>query len=257
MDSEEKQFAVEIHDQDAALFDSRYQLAGVDPYSSTFTYGRKKISELLDRELAMSPKGARVLDAGCGTGYDVGRMASMGFEVTGVEPAEGMRRLAQRNNPLAHIVAGDVEELPFCPGSFDFVIAIEVIRYLRDPKIALLEIARVMKPGGRAVVTAAPLLSLNGYALINLVTARVKLPTFSKIKHFFLTERQARRLAAESGFREVRIHGAFVGPWHPVGRVSPSALSALLRGWEPIDEYLADLPFCRSLSNHFVIVARK
>ncbi|MGO9061821.1 MAG: class I SAM-dependent methyltransferase [Candidatus Binataceae bacterium] len=257
MNSQEKQRAIEIHDADAPVFDERYHLLGIDPYSSTFTYGRKKISELLDAQLKALPKGARVLDAGCGTGYDVARLTSLGFKVSGLEPAESMRVIAQRNNPLAHIIAGDVENLPFLPGSFELVIAIEVIRYLRDPEIALSQIERVMKPGGRAVITAAPIFSLNGYSLINAVTARVKLPTFSKIRHFFLTEREMRRIAVDVGFRDVKIHAVFIGPWHPLGRLSPRTLSLALRRWERIDDCVADLPVCRSLSNHFVMVVEK
>ncbi len=255
--SSEKQRAIEIHDQDAVVFDDRYRRLEADPYSSTFTYGRKKISKLLDREVAGLPKGAQVLDAGCGTGYEIARLASRGFSVVGLEAAESMLVLARKQNPQATIIAGDVENLPFPSNSFDMVIAIEVIRYFRNSLETLSEMARVTRPGGKIFVTAAPLLSLNGYALINLITSRIKLPTFSKIKHFFLTERRARRLMDQAGLRDIVVHGAFLGPWHPLGRLSPNALSRALRRWERTDDALADRAVFRDLSNHLIIVANK
>jgi len=246
--------AVDLHHEQAAEFDERYDVLARDPYASIFTYGRKKIEELIDRELA--GEGAlRALDVGCGTGFNVQRLRERGFDVVGLEPAEGMRARAQANNPGAEIVDGDAEALPFPDASFDLVLSIEVVRYLADPARAFAEMARVLRPGGRAIVTAAPLLSL--YALVNFVTARVEVPTFHRVKHSFLTEQSARRVARAAGFAAAEVHGAFLGPWHVLARVWPGALAATLRACEPLDDLLADRPILRDFSNHLVIVARR
>jgi SAM-dependent methyltransferase len=252
-----KAHAVDLHSRQAAMFEERYQRLRESPYSSTFTYGRKKIAERMDEELLDLPLGARALDVGCGTGYDVHRLRERGLEVTGVEPAPDMRARARENNPGVQIVDGDIERLPFPDGSFDFACAIEVIRYLADPALGVAELARVVKPGGKAFVTGAPRWSLSGYSLLNRLTGRVKVPTFVKVEQSFLTAAEAEALFRGAGFSDVEVHGLFLGPWHGVGRVSGLLLSKLLRVYEPIDDWVSDRPLVRDLTNHLVIVARK
>ncbi len=249
--------AVRVHTAQAAEFEERYHALARDPYRSTFTYGRMKIEQLLDRELARFPLGARALDVGCGTGFNVGRLLDRGFSVSGLEPSVAMRQRAVRDNPRAEIVDGDIRALPYKSDAFDVVVCIEVIRYLDDPAEALAEMLRVLAPGGLAFITAAPALSLNGYALINQVTARVHVPTFTKVKHSFMTVGSARRAMEHAGFRDVTVRGAFIGPWHAMGRVSPKALGVVLRTLEPLDDRLSDLGPLRNLSNHLVLAGSK
>ena len=249
--------AVRVHHEQAAEFDDRYRVLNRDIYDSTFTYGRSKIEALIDRTLADLSPGARVLDAGCGTGFTVGRLRGQGFEVVGVEPADEMRRRAQAANPGATIVEGDIEALPFPDASFDALISIEVVRYLADPSRALTECARVLRPGGVAFITAAPRWSLNGYALVNLVTSRVPVPTFTHVKHSFMSARSARRSMVDAGFASVDVRGAFLGPWHVLQRFLPGVARATMRALEPVDELLADRPVLRDLSNHLVLIGRR
>ena len=249
--------AVRVHHEQAAEFDDRYRALERNPYDSTFTYGRSKIETIIDAELAHLPAGARVLDAGCGTGFTVGRLRAQGLEVVGVEPAEEMRRRAIAANPSAEIVGGDIEALPFPDGSFDALVSIEVIRYLADPSKALAECARVLKPGGVALITAAPRWSLNGYALINVVTSRLRVPTFTHVKHSFMSARSARRSMARAGFASTDVRGAFLGPWHVLQRFLPGVARAGMRALEPVDDGLANRPLLRDLSNHLVLVGRR
>lgn len=59
-------------------------------------------------------------------------------------------------------IVADAHELPFPDGSFDAVIAIEVFEHLRDPKLATSEIHRVLRPGGRAIVTVPFMFRVHG-----------------------------------------------------------------------------------------------
>lgn len=249
--------AVQFHTEKAGQFEEHYRGLAADPYRSIFTYGREKIEQLLDRRLARFARGARALDVGCGTGFNVGRLLERGFAVTGVEPSSGMRERATRDNPRAEIIDGDAAALPFEDCRFDVVICIEVIRYLADPAAALAEMQRVLAPGGLAFITAAPALSLNGYAVINQVTSRVKIPSFAKIRQSFMTVRSAVRAMRRAGFRDATVHGAFLGPWHPIERISPDALARILRALEPIDDRLSDLGPLRDLANHLVLIGSK
>ena len=254
--SDVKVRAVELHTEQAQKFVDRYRLLERDPYTSTFTYGRHKIECLIERETRSIPPGSRALDVGCGTGFNVARLLDRGFDTVGVEPADGMRSIARANVPGAEIVDGDFEHLPFPDQSFDLLLAIEVLRYLPGPDLALREAARVLRTGGMAIVTAAPRWSLNGYALVNVVTSRRQVPSFTRVDHSFVSARGGRAALRRAGFRDADVHGVFLGPWHALGRVSPRALSATLRAFEPVDEALADRWPWRDLANHLVLVGR-
>jgi SAM-dependent methyltransferase len=257
VDESQKARAIALHGERAERFDQHYTDLEENPYESTFRYGRKKIEELIDDILESLPKNARALDVGCGTGFNVARLRERGFSVIGVEPSDDMRKRAVANNPGADIRDGDIEDLSLESGSFDVVLCIEVIRYLLDPGPALAELARVLKPGGVAIVTAAPRWSLNGYAAVNLVTSRVQVPSFMKLRQSFMSVRSAEAAMRSAGFSDVQIHGLFLGPWHVLGRISPDALGKVLKRWEVLDDRLANRPALRDLTNHLVLVGRK
>ena len=65
-----------------------------------------------------------------------------------------MLRRARARNPGAELKVAAAEALPFEDAGFDAVLCIEVVRYLSDPRPALLELARVLRPGGLALVTS-------------------------------------------------------------------------------------------------------
>jgi ubiquinone/menaquinone biosynthesis C-methylase UbiE len=113
--------------------------------------------ELTDRiaaEYALA--GSRLLDVGCGPGHVVARLADR-WDVDGVgvdrsAPMidEALRRFGDR----AAFSVADVEQLPFADGEFDAVLARMMI-HLVDRAAACRELARVLRPGGRLVVTTA------------------------------------------------------------------------------------------------------
>lgn len=201
------------------------------PYSSTVTYGKKKIVELLDVVVRELPRGARALDVGCRTGYDLHHLRERGLEVTGVEPDAARRARAHEGHPGVTIVDGSIEALPFSDGRFDLVVAIDVLPKLLDPSRALAEVARVLAPGGRAFVTAAPRRRRSATELARLVEG--------------------------AGFEDVRLQGVFVGPRRPLDRVPGPLLARVLRMYEPVDDWLAAVPALRRLANHLVVVARR
>jgi ubiquinone/menaquinone biosynthesis C-methylase UbiE len=252
-----KEHAVELHTDMAGEFAHRYDTLVDNPYANTFTYGRKKIEELLDLVVEGVPTGARVLDAGCGTGFTLHKLADRGFDVVGIEPSEGMRVQARSLYPDIPIIGGDIEHLPFPSGTFDLVVSIEVLRYLAVPDKSLSELARVLRPGGIAFVTATPRYALNGYALVSAVTSRVAVPTFTKVETSFMTTRSAQQALRLAGFRQGEIHGRFIGPWHVLGRIAPRSVPPLLRRFEPWDDKWSDRDLTRDLANHLVLIGRR
>lgn len=250
------QNVVSVHDELVGHFDDQYRSYDRDYHRSTFAYGRRKIGNLIEGLISSLNPGARALDIGCGTGFHLRQLKARGLVPIGVEPAPGMRRRAQTNNPTVQVLDGGAENLPFEDGTFDFVLCIEVIRYLPTAERALAEIRRVLRPGGTALITAANLGSLNAYWLVNQLTSRVRIASFSPLKHSFLTPQKARALMHNSDFHHVTVHGLTFGPWQLVSRAFPSIIAPLLRSFEPVDELLAKHSLFHSIANHLVLVGR-
>lgn len=110
---------------------------------------------------AAAPVGGRVLDVGCGPGHLSMRLAGEhGLEVTGLDLDPEMIERARANaeqlgadrggRPL--FLVGDVASLPFPDDSFDLVVSTMSMHHWDDPAAGLTEIARVLRPGGRALI---------------------------------------------------------------------------------------------------------
>lgn len=100
--------------------------------------------------------GERVLDAGCGAGNHLGMYRRITADVVGLDFSESMTRAAAQHGA---VVQGDVQQLPFRSGVFDYVASHLVISHVLDGRTALAELARVTKPGGRLVVAVTNRLS--------------------------------------------------------------------------------------------------
>jgi len=97
-------------------------------------------------------EGARVLDDGCGLGAYVLELHRRGALAFGLDYERERVIEAQRRTGLAVFACAAAEHLPYPDASFDVVISNEVIEHVDDDQAALLEMARVLKPGGRAVI---------------------------------------------------------------------------------------------------------
>jgi SAM-dependent methyltransferase len=101
------------------------------------------------------PKGAHVLDAGCGTGYNVGWLERhYGAVVTGFDfSPHALNFCRMRGAPS--LVRADAVSLPFSSDTYDLVICFDVITHLKDERAraaALRELLRILRPGGRLMI---------------------------------------------------------------------------------------------------------
>jgi SAM-dependent methyltransferase len=98
--------------------------------------------------------GALVLDAGCGMGRYVRVAAEAGARVVGLDLSGAVRaaRELTADLPQVSIVQGDLLRPPFAQGSFDQIYSIGVLDHTPDPRGAFLELARLLKPGGRIAI---------------------------------------------------------------------------------------------------------
>jgi len=95
---------------------------------------------------------ARVLEVGCGWGELAAWVArETGAEVVAVDLSPHMVELARESGVDARV--GDVQELPFDDGEFDVAVAAWMLYHVPDLGRGLAELARVLRPGGRLVVT--------------------------------------------------------------------------------------------------------
>ena len=98
---------------------------------------------------------SRVLDVGCGTGVLAGRLAARGYEVTGLDPSEGMLEVLRSEHFDVTAIRGSGDELPFEDACFDVVVTVAALHHIADAdavRATLAEMARVTRPGGRIVV---------------------------------------------------------------------------------------------------------
>ncbi|MEU9608545.1 class I SAM-dependent methyltransferase [Streptomyces sp. NPDC048057] len=107
--------------------------------------------------LAGDVAGRRVLDAGCGGGPLSAALRERGAVVTGIDASAGMVALArERLGDGVPLHVGDLgDPLPFGDGAFDDVVASLVLHYLEDWGPTLGEVRRVLRPGGRLIVSVS------------------------------------------------------------------------------------------------------
>jgi SAM-dependent methyltransferase len=99
--------------------------------------------------------GGSVLDVGCGTGALARRLTGLGYEVTGIDPSDGMLAVMRERSPGVRAVRGSGAELPFDPDSFDVVLSVATFHHIADPaavRATLAEMTRVSRPGGRILI---------------------------------------------------------------------------------------------------------
>jgi SAM-dependent methyltransferase len=102
-----------------------------------------------------------ILDAGCGYGRVAERFLSSGARVVGVDISRQMINYCNRELQGEFIGAiADIENLPFCDGSFNKIVCVGVLVHVESPQQVIRECARVLKPGGIFVTVNNNLLLL-------------------------------------------------------------------------------------------------
>jgi demethylmenaquinone methyltransferase/2-methoxy-6-polyprenyl-1,4-benzoquinol methylase len=134
----------------AAMFDGVAEK--YDRTNTVLAFGRDRAWRRLTTEALGLRPGERVLDLAAGTGVSTEALARTGAYAVGVDFSIGMLQVGRRVRPALPLVAGDALALPFGDATFDAATISFGLRNVVDPDLALRELARVTRPGGRLVV---------------------------------------------------------------------------------------------------------
>jgi demethylmenaquinone methyltransferase/2-methoxy-6-polyprenyl-1,4-benzoquinol methylase len=105
---------------------------------------------LISAHIRMAGTPGKALEVCCGTGAVSRGLKTAGWDVTGADISAGMVREASQHVPA---VVADATQLPFADHTFDLVVMRQAYFLLNDGPSALREIRRVLKPGGRFILS--------------------------------------------------------------------------------------------------------
>lgn len=137
-----------------AAFSARSERAWYQPFRFAvnvlgngflYAWAARTVEQILETRPSL------VLDAACGDGI-LRRFLSKGHVHAGIDFSQRLLGRARRYHPSTYYRA-DLAHLPFLDATFDAVISIQTLQYLQRPEIALAEIARTLKPHGKALIT--------------------------------------------------------------------------------------------------------
>lgn len=257
--------AVSSHHDNASVFADRYKVYEKNPYASAFTYDRKKLFEFLlsfiDKNLKV---GDKVLDVGSGTGYFSNLLEQKSFAVSAVEPAEGMREYSQNNYPGINFQNASLSSLPFADNSFDTVFAIEVFRYLNlEEQIqGYRECLRVLKPGGKLVVTLVNKYALDGFYIKYKFFALLEKLGIKELPNYcdFRTPDSIRKFfTSKLNINNNNIHtgGVLFASTRLAYKISPKFGQWFAHKIENLDNILSIKPWHQKFSGYLVLVVKK
>jgi len=102
--------------------------------------------------------GGHILDVGSAAGLHTLMLIDLGFHAEGLEYSD--EGIEIQNKKKIPVTQGDARNLPWADSSFDGVICMDVLEHIDDDDLALHEILRVLKPGGRFLISVPAYMSL-------------------------------------------------------------------------------------------------
>jgi ubiquinone/menaquinone biosynthesis C-methylase UbiE len=222
---------------------STFIAADGDGYELTMGRWSRRLAELFI-DFAGAADGEKVLDVGCGTGNLSFALAARApsSTITGIDFSQAYIAFAKRKNTEARLTfeTGDACAMPYADKSFDRVLSLLVLHFVREPDKAIAEMRRVARPGA---TVAATVWDVRGGFVGNRIffdTAAALDPGAEKHRARYYTHPMTRpgelaRAWRDAGFNNVRedyltIHMEyedFADYWRPVtGKDGPAAAYA-------------------------------
>jgi SAM-dependent methyltransferase len=179
-----------------------------------------RITDALEQQLLFELLGSvadkTLLDVGCGDGALGLELARRGAIVTGIDADPAMiaaaRRRTENEITQLQLFEGQAERLPLGDATFDCVLAVTVLCFVPDAGRAFIEMARVLRPGGRLVVGELGRWSL--WAAYRRICSWFGDPIWQAA--VFRTATEFRSLVAAAGLHVVEMRGAVHYPPHGI-----------------------------------------
>jgi len=192
--------ALDRHSRDPAEQDVVAKYARLAPeYDARWSFYVEATTRETLARLSLRPT-ERVLDVGCGTGALLRRLAEShpAALLSGVDPVPEMLAVARGRLPAeVELREGWAERLPFAEEQFDVVVSCNMFHYIQRPVEALREMRRVLRPGGRLIVTDW----CDDYLACRVCSWYLRLSGSARIKVH--RRQECLRLLQEAGYREV------------------------------------------------------
>jgi ubiquinone/menaquinone biosynthesis C-methylase UbiE len=206
----------------------------------TRTYDRK--AKIILKEIAdINPK--RILEIGSGSGlmtYFISQLYKE--ELVALDLSKEMLDLAKARipNPKVSYVVGDGTTPDFPDGSFDAVIGVDIIHHLEDPRAAMKEWRRLVRPGGKMVF-----LETNVYNPINMRNIGVE----HEVRSFLNTDKNLTLWSKDAGWETVSVT--------PAPAYTPAGPSFMIAFFHLIDIVSPKIPFWRRMAALWLVSAQK
>lgn len=166
---------------------------------------RKEILLEQVKELAGKKSSVAILECGCGPGGILGEIHSDGHILVGVDiNFKSLSKARENSAAKDSLLQANIELLPFKENSFDIAYCVGVLSYLEKDREAIKEISRVLKPGGRVIISVPNFFTFNKifdpyYYLIGPVRA-----LGNKLLNFFLPAANSEKKYKNSMIRRYR-----------------------------------------------------
>jgi ubiquinone/menaquinone biosynthesis C-methylase UbiE len=182
--------------------------------------------------LSLLGNGERVLDLGCGAGPVLLELRRRGIQAAGLDYSEDMlanarQRLRDEGLDDGELIHGDCRHTPWPDASFDVIVCLGVISYVEHYEAILNEIARLLKPGGSALISFRnvfnPILS-DPLASVRFVARRLLTPILGRVRPEpfiigrFMDHREVTRQIEARGLKRTDFYGIGLGPFRLAGR---------------------------------------
>ncbi len=184
----------------------------------------REFEDLAQRMHAGLPENARVLEVAPGPGYFAIALAKLGaFEITGLDVSKTFvgiaRKNAQEEGVKVDFQRGNVSRMPFADDSFDLILCRAAFKNFSEPVRALVEMRRVLRPGGKAVIIDlrrdTPREEIYRYIDAMKLSAVTSILTKWSFRFMLLkrayTREEFEQMIADSGWQKYDIHDAPVG----------------------------------------------
>ena len=188
-----------------------YESRGID-YKSTY----HKYYRIITQHLPPPP--ARILDLGCSDGELLLKLKRAGYDSVGVDIAESVVSRAREHSgcPVHQAAAEDLHVLS--ESTFDCVVCMEVMEHVTSPYDAMKELARVLKPGGRLILSTP-----NVHSMMRILYPLTRVDAESKNRHINCFDlAQWLVLFRVTGFMYRTLHGwgdPIFPRWKGIGRL--------------------------------------